>query len=239
MQRYRIFYLNAIIFLTHPIQSVSQKIENQLFIVKNVRQYKHLNDSTGQQFLQPLDSFMYPMFFEVPYQTKNNFTGKKLYRHHTFWVLATAGEKLKLIQDSLQKMGLALYFFDTYRPYSVTRKMWKIVPDERYAANPSKGSGHNRGGAIDLSLADATTGTPLPMPTGFDDFSDTAHHGFSGLPEQIMYNRDLLKGVMEHFGFRALSTEWWHYSLPNAKDYPLLDVSFNELKRLHRASKKR
>jgi zinc D-Ala-D-Ala dipeptidase len=239
MQRYKIFYLIAATFLNPLSQSFSQKIDNQLNIIKNTRQYRNVSDSIGQQFMQPLDGFISPLFFEVPYQTKNNFTGKKLYRNHKFWVLAEAGEKLKLIQDSLQKIGLTLYFFDTYRPYSVTKKMWKIVPDERYAANPVNGSGHNRGGAIDLTLADATTGAPLPMPTGYDNFSDTAHHGFSDLPEKIIKNRDLLKGVMEHFGFKALSTEWWHYSLPNAKQYPLMDLSFRDLEKLNRRNQTR
>jgi D-alanyl-D-alanine dipeptidase len=109
--------------------------------------------------------------------------------------------------------------------------MWEIVPDDRYAANPANGSGHNRGIAVDLTLTELKTGNKLPMPTDYDDFTDSAHHTFMELDSTVLANRNLLKGVMEHYGFKALETEWWHYSLPNAKYYPLMDISFKKLRR--------
>ncbi len=126
-------------------------------------------------------------------------------------------------------MGLGLKIFDAYRPYSVTEKMWLPVQDDRYAADPKKGSGHNRGVAVDLTLIYLATGEELNMGTGFDNFSDTAHHAFTNLPEDILQNRLLLKKNMEQYGFKALDTEWWHYSLPNAKDFELLDIDFKKL----------
>ena len=51
-------------------------------------------------------------------------------------------------------------------------------------ANPAKGSGHNRGLAVDLTMIDLKTGKELDMGTGFDNFTDTAHHAFTkNLPE--------------------------------------------------------
>ena len=144
------------------------------------------------------------------------------------------GIRLQKVQDSLHAVGCSLFFFDTYRPYAVTKKMWEIVPDDRYAANPAFGSGHNRGIAVDVSLADKATGKPLPMPTAYDNFTDTAHQNFMDLPEDVLKNRNLLKGVMEHFGFRPLSTEWWHFSLPDGAKYPVLDLTFADLKRIHK-----
>ncbi len=118
--------------------------------------------------------------------------------------------------------------YDAYRPYSVTLRFWELVKDERYVANPAKGSGHNRGISVDLTLVHQN-GQFVDMGTGFDNFSDTAHHSYSQLSPEIRSNRSLLKNTMEKFGFRALETEWWHYSWPNDKNYELLDLSFREL----------
>ncbi len=184
----------------------------------------------------PLKETINPLYQQVFYATSNNFTGEVLYKSVELYLCSEAAARLKQVQDSLLTLGLSLLIYDAYRPYRVTEKMWQIVPDERYAANPKNGSGHNRGASVDLTLADAGTGNPLPMPTDYDHFSDSAHHGFRGLPPEKAANRDLLKSIMEHFGFVALSTEWWHYSLPNAKRFPLLDLSFRDLKKMNRQS---
>ncbi len=111
--------------------------------------------------------------------------------------------------------------------------MWEVVPDARYAANPAKGSGHNRGAAVDVTLINLQTKEELTMPTGFDDFTEKAHHNYLNLPTQVIVNRELLKSTMEKFGFSALETEWWHYSIPNAANkFELLDLSFNQIKKL-------
>jgi D-alanyl-D-alanine dipeptidase len=110
--------------------------------------------------------------------------------------------------------------------------MWEIVPDERYAANPAKGSGHNRGIAVDVTLVNLLTGKELAMPTDFDDFSEKAHHDYMHLDSTIIANRKILRDVMEQHGFVALQTEWWHYSLPDPKKYQLMDLDFDQLRRL-------
>jgi D-alanyl-D-alanine dipeptidase len=128
-------------------------------------------------------------------------------------------------------MGLGLKIFDAYRPYSVTVKFWELVKDERYVANPAKGSGHNRGIAVDLTIIDLKTGKELDMGTGFDNFTDTAHHTFTSLPEEVLHNRLLLKSTMEKYGFIALESEWWHYYLANGNTFELLDIEFKKLKK--------
>lgn len=111
--------------------------------------------------------------------------------------------------------------------------MWKIVPDERYAANPAKGSGHNRGIAVDVTLVKIATGEELPMPTAFDDFSEKAHHNYMQLSNEIIANRTLLKTIMEKHGFTPLATEWWHYSLSGmGEQFELLDLNFKLLKKI-------
>lgn len=164
---------------------------------------------------------------DLRYASANNFLHTPLYgKTTTTYLRKPAVLALAKVQAALKVKGLGLKIFDAYRPYSVTEKIWAPVQDERYASNPAKGSGHNRGTAVDLTMIQLATGKELPMGTGFDNFSDTAHHAFAYLPPAVLQNRLLLKGLMEQNGFKALDTEWWHYSLPDARDYELLDIDF-------------
>ncbi|MEO8404300.1 MAG: M15 family metallopeptidase, partial [Chitinophagaceae bacterium] len=109
----------------------------------------------------------------------------------------------------------------------------ELVKDERYVANPAKGSGHNRGIAVDLTIIDLKTGKELDMGTGFDNFTDSAHQSFQLLPEKVLANRKLLRSVMEKYGFKVLETEWWHYYLADGAKFEVLDISFRNLKIEH------
>lgn len=164
---------------------------------------------------------------DLRYASSNNFLHTPLYgKTTTTYLRKPAALALAKVQAALKAKGLGLKIYDAYRPYGATEKIWAPVQDERYASNPAKGSGHNRGTAVDLTLIQLATGKELPMGTGFDNFSDTAHHGFAYLPPAVLRNRLLLKELMEENGFKALDTEWWHYSLPDARNYELLDIDF-------------
>lgn len=166
---------------------------------------------------------------DVRYATSGNFTKQKLYPFAAVWLRKPAYEALLRLQDVLLPMGLSIKIYDGYRPYRITEKMWEIVPDERYAADPKKGSGHNRGVAVDLTLIYTKTGKEMEMPTPFDDFTEKAHHGYADLSTEALENRELLKTMMEAHGFVALETEWWHYYLQDASIYPLMDIPFEDL----------
>ncbi len=171
------------------------------------------------------------LVYDFRYATPFNFTGKRLYpvgTDITFLRLLPA-LALQKITDELRKEQLGLKIFDAYRPYSVSIAFWKLIGDERYVAHPSKASNHNRGLAIDLTLIDLRTNQELNMGTGFDHFSDTAHHSFRQLPLAVTENRLKLKTVMEKYGFRSLETEWWHYSWPNDRNYEVLNIRFPKL----------
>jgi len=170
------------------------------------------------------------------YATNKNFTHHILYRKPKAYLRLAAAMALQKAANELSIKGLGLLIYDAYRPYSVTKTMWQIVPDNRYAANPAKGSGHNRGIAVDLTLYNLQTGLPLLMPTLFDDFTEKAHHNYMQLDSVVLANRQLLKTTMEQQGFKALDTEWWHYYLPNAPYYELLDFDFTQMNKLvHKA----
>ncbi len=171
--------------------------------------------------------------YDLRYATTNNFMHRLMYpanTHFTFLRIPAATALLK-VQAELNHAGLGLKIFDAYRPYSVTVLFWELVKDERYVANPSKGSGHNRGTTVDLTIINARTGIELNMGTGFDDFSDTAHHSFTKLPEEVLQNRLLLRSTMEKYGFRSYNEEWWHYSLENAAKFEILDIDFKKFRK--------
>ncbi len=106
--------------------------------------------------------------------------------------------------------------------------MWRLSPDRRYTANPRRGSHHNRGIAVDLTLVNLKTGKELDMGTGYDNFTDTAHHDFAFLSSEVMANRRVLRNVMWKYGFNYVPTEWWHYHWRD-KNYDVVDVDFGGL----------
>ena len=203
-----------------------------LKVVEKKGTYRYIVQADSSHRLVALNQILQPFTTAFYYETTDNFTKQKLYRKPKAYLRSEAAQALKKVQDTLHSLGLGLKIFDAYRPYTVTKKMWEIVPDDRYAANPANGSGHNRGVAVDLTLVNLATGAELAMPTPFDSFSDTAHHDFMQLSTEILANRKLLKQTMEQYGFVALSTEWWHYYLPDPKRYELLDLSFKQLRKL-------
>lgn len=170
---------------------------------------------------------------DLRYATRQNFTERKLYRNSDdTYLRLPAARAIEEVQKVLAAKGLGLKIWDAYRPYSVTQRMWKLIQDERYVAHPSKGSGHNRGISVDLTIIDLHTGEELDMGTPFDHFSEAAHHDFKNLTADQQKNRTLLKTVMEQHGFKALATEWWHYSWPDPINFPVMDLSFRQLERL-------
>ncbi len=171
--------------------------------------------------------------YDLRYATVNNFMKRLMYPAGTTtaFLRLPAARALQKVQQQLKQKGLGLKVFDAYRPYAVTVRFWELVKDEQYVANPSKGSGHNRGIAIDVTIINLKTAKELNMGTGFDNFTDSAHHSFTRLPEKILQNRLLLKSVMENHGFKSYSKEWWHYSWPDAGKFEILDIEFKKLKK--------
>ena len=176
------------------------------------------------------------IILDIRYATSNNFLHQPVYKQARCFLVKEAAERLNEVQKELQTIGLGLKVFDGYRPLSVQKKMWAIMPDPGYVANPKHGSRHNRGSAVDLTLVDST-GKELAMPTPFDSFSERAHQDYMHLPAKIRQNRWILRTVMEKHGFVPIRTEWWHYNLKNWKKYPIMDYSFEELDRLMKIKK--
>jgi D-alanyl-D-alanine dipeptidase len=178
-----------------------------------------------------LKSLIPALQYELRYASSNNFTGQRLYpkNTHTTYLRRKPALALAKVAEDLKEKGLGIKIWDAYRPYRTTVRFWKLIHDERFVANPSKGSGHNRGTAVDLTLVDLKTGKELEMPTPFDDFSAAAFHGAKNIDEKRIMNRLLLRTTMEKYGFLPLETERWHYSWPGSSAYDVLDLSFKAL----------
>ena len=140
-----------------------------------------------------------------------------------------AAEALVRVHQKLKEQGLGLVIFDGYRPWTITKLFWDVVREDqrKFVANPERGSKHNRGCAVDLSVCELKTGKPVLMPSGFDEFTDRASPDYTGGTDEERQNRDLLRGLMEEEGFVVNPNEWWHFDFKDWEKYPIADISFD------------
>lgn len=236
--RFQLILIYGIVFmLTAPASFAQDSLLNKygLWVIKDINQLQKTIYHDAAKAMVDIKKAIPGLQLDLRYASKNNFMHKKLYPPiQTTYLRKAAVDKLTKVQIELMSNDLGLKIFDAYRPYAVTEKLWEPVQDDRYAADPKKGSGHNRGIAVDLTIISLKTNKELDMGTGFDNFSDSAHQSFINLPDTVLQNRKLLRLIMEKYGFTALETEWWHYYLPNAKDFELLDISFKKLSTLNK-----
>jgi D-alanyl-D-alanine dipeptidase len=160
---------------------------------------------------------------ELKYATADNFLEDTLYSANICLLRRAVAERLIKAHQSLRNKGLGLKIWDGYRPLSVQKKMWDRLPDPRYVANPQRGSNHNRGAAVDVTLVDLQ-GNELEMPTDFDDFSRKASSDYPLVSEQAKRHRTILQDAMRAQGFLTTSSEWWHFNDKDCKKYSVLDV---------------
>lgn len=154
---------------------------------------------------------------DIRYATENNFTNKQIYGcGRCFLRPALTNKLIQLQKDVSKRYGLGLKLFDCYRPRPAQQKLWDIVPDARYVTPPAKGSMHNRGLAVDITLVDKD-GKELDMGTEYDFFGPKAYTTNTSLPADILKNRKILTAMMEAHGLKGIRTEWWHFSLKTMK----------------------
>jgi D-alanyl-D-alanine dipeptidase len=169
---------------------------------------RSVSDTTFVNLKTYADSFI----FEMKYATDDNFLKSKVYDCAECFLRYKTVKKLIEANQKFLKLGYRIKIFDCYRPLDVQKKMWKLVPNPIYVADPAKGSIHNRGGAVDLTLVD-NNGKEVDMGTPFDHFGIESAHDYKGVSYAIKSNRALLKSVMESCQFLSFKSEWWHYNL--------------------------
>lgn len=180
--------------------------------------------------LTDLQALIPDAVLDIRYATADNLTGRPLYPFPAAFLRRPAAERLASAAAVLRAAKLRLVIYDAYRPLSAQKALWAAKPDPRYVADPANGSSHNRGGAVDLALAD-DSGKPLSMPSGFDEFGPRSHHGAKGVSPEARRNARVLKAALEGAGFVSLKEEWWHYRDPDARSWPVLDIPFEKVPR--------
>jgi D-alanyl-D-alanine dipeptidase len=166
------------------------------------------NDTTFVNLKNYSKDFVYDM----KYATDDNFLKSKVYDCAECFLRLKTVKALVIANNEFMKQGYRIQLFDCYRPLDIQKKMWAIVPNPEYVANPAKGSIHNRGGAVDITLVDKN-GKELDMGTSFDHFGVEASHNYEKVSAEVKQNRALLKSIMTAKYFISFDSEWWHYNL--------------------------
>lgn len=196
---------------------------------QSLNEYKSSVEANPDKALVNLETFIPGVVLDIRYATTNNFTKEKIYNLARAYARKPVAEALKKAQAEFSKQGLGIKIFDAYRPYKATVKFYEVYHDTTYVASPYRGSRHNRGCAIDMTLIDLKTGKELKMPTEYDSFRKEAWPSTPISDPEASRNRALIIKVMEKYGFRVNSSEWWHFDFIGYRKYEVLDIDFEEL----------
>jgi D-alanyl-D-alanine dipeptidase len=169
---------------------------------------------------------------DIRYATANNFLGTPVYTQARAFLQRPAAEALLRAHRELKAHGYGLIIHDGYRPWYVTKIFWDATPNDKkiFVADPAKGSNHNRGCAVDLSLYDLKTGKEVEMPSGYDEMSDRAYADYPGGTAAERARRALLRKTMENQEFKVNPDEWWHFDYKDWNEYPILNVKFEDIR---------
>jgi D-alanyl-D-alanine dipeptidase len=203
------YYDKSIVVASSTLNSIENKhsvLDKQTYV----------NDTSFVNLKEYSTDFVYDM----KYATDDNFLKSKVYNCAECYMRLKTAKALIKANSKFMKLGYKIKLYDCYRPLDVQKRMWKIVSNPSYVANPSKGSIHNRGGAVDITLVDSS-GKELNMGTSFDFFGPEASHDYKNFQNEILENRALFKKIMMSAKFQSFDSEWWHYNLKNAKLDPI------------------
>lgn len=206
-------------------RNLSKLLEENNQLKQEIKQIKKskleiLEKATGLVRVKDIDP---SIIIDLKYATSDNFTGQKVYTVPICLLQKQTAEKLKKANQEFIKDGYRIKIWDAYRPFDVQKKFWKLVPDSRYVANPKKGSRHNRGCSVDITLVD-DNGIELEMPTSFDDFSQKASRSYKGNSNNARDNLKYMTDIMCKNGFNTINSEWWHFDDTNWEEYVILNI---------------
>ena len=194
-------------------------------------QYKQSLKDHPEKELVDLEKFIPGIVLDIRYATKNNFTGERIYNLAKAYARKSVAEALKNAQAQFNAKGVGIKIYDAYRPYSATVKFYEVYHDTTYVASPYRGSRHNRGCALDMTLVNIKTNQELKMPTEFDSFRKEAWPSTPMGDPEIKKNRDLIIRVMKANGFKVNGSEWWHFDFIGWNKYEVMDINFEELEK--------
>ncbi|GGE57533.1 D-alanyl-D-alanine dipeptidase [Pedobacter psychrotolerans] len=219
-----------ILFLFISFSASAQKgTRPKLVVVNSYNQYLASIKSNPNNELVEIKKAIPNITLDIRYATKNNFMKQVMYGQARAFARKPVVASLRKIQKELNKKGYGLKIFDGYRPYAITVAFYKKASDKNFVANPAKGSKHNRGCAVDLTLINLKTGKELPMPTPYDSFSASAAANYEPVTAEVRKNREFLMTTMKKYGLNVLENEWWHYDFEGWQNYPIMNIPFEKL----------
>jgi zinc D-Ala-D-Ala dipeptidase len=171
------------------------------------------------------------ILLDIRYATTENFLSTPVYEAPRAFLQRPAAEAVWRVHRSLKEKGYGLLIHDAYRPWWVTKLFWDATPKDKraFVADPAKGSRHNRGSAVDLTLYRLADGRAVEMPSLYDEMTERAYPGYpGGTPEQRQH-RDLLRSAMESAGFTVFESEWWHFDYRDWREYPILNLTVERI----------
>jgi len=222
----KIFFLLLSLSLSTFAQTSSP---SKLVVLSSYNQYLAAIKTNPNNELIEIKKAIPSIKLDIRYATENNFMKQVMYKQARAFARKPVVESLKKIQKELNKKGYGLKIFDGYRPYAITVEFYKKASDKNFVANPAKGSKHNRGCAVDLTLINLKTGKELVMATPYDSFSAAAAANYEPVSAEVKKNRNLLIATMKKYQLNVLDNEWWHYDFSGWQQYDLMDIPFEKL----------
>jgi D-alanyl-D-alanine dipeptidase len=194
-------------------------------------QEKTSSEGMQKSNLVPVQQYDSSIRLDIRYATTDNFVKTAVYPEAKAFLQQPAAWSLATANKLLKEEGVGLMVFDGYRPWSVTKLFWDLTPEDKkeFVADPAKGSRHNRGCAVDLTLYDLKTGKEVPMPSEYDEMTERANPDYSGGTAEEIRFRNLLRKAMEANGFTVYPNEWWHFDFNGWENYPIMDLKFSEI----------
>lgn len=229
------------LFITCLSGSVSGQYGNEdlpvsrygLPVVKGTEVYEKIIRQNPNNAMLDMRKILPSARFDVTYAGTNNFLKRQIYPTADLFMRAPAARALVKVSKILRKKGYGLLLFDGYRPYSITELFYEEIKDTTFVADPRKGSKHNRGMAIDLTMTDLKTGQPVLMPSGYDEAGQRAYHNYNGGDPVALQNRAILRDAMLKAGFRIFIYEWWHYDFKGWEACKTYDIWHDEIRKVN------
>jgi len=194
-------------------------------------EYKASIKGNPEKELVELKDVVPGIVLDIRYATNNNFTGAKIYNLARAYARKPVAEALKKAQADFIQLGYGIKIYDAYRPYSATVKFYELMKgDTTYVANPYRGSRHNRGCALDMTIVDLKTKQELKMPSDYDAMQKESWPSTPVIDPTVQKNRDTLIAIMEKNGFKVYTTEWWHFDFVGWEKFEVMNIDFEKLK---------
>jgi D-alanyl-D-alanine dipeptidase len=226
----RIFLLTILLFSSSGVIAQKENKYGLKVISDPDILFKQVQEDSSNKLIN-LHKLMPDLCLDIKYATNQNIFYTKLYRTSQAYLRLPAAKALNKVEQELNKKGLGLKIYDAYRPYQITCKMFEMLPDTIYMGLPWKGSNHNRGIAVDLTLIDFKSKKELDMPTPFDALVYASHPNYNKIAQDVIENREILKSIMAKYGFKVDPVEWWHYNYVGIKNFDILDIPFQHIEK--------